>query len=95
LFSEAGVATLEEICRSLGLTMEQYRAALKDLSENDPPCATLLRHVPLADLVIARVIGATRDQVIGLRRKARERLARRLRAAGTIGAGSAPVGRVD
>jgi DNA-directed RNA polymerase specialized sigma24 family protein len=88
LFAEAGVAELDEICRALGLTAEQFEIALRELAaDTDPVCTELLKRAPLADLVIAKMLGATRDQVIGLRRKARERLARRI---GNIGGHSTP-----
>jgi DNA-directed RNA polymerase specialized sigma24 family protein len=62
----AGVASLRELAAAL----EMEPAAL----------ATLLRELPLPDSRIAERLGLTRQQVINLRKSARERLARRLAA---------------
>ncbi|HUA59265.1 MAG TPA: hypothetical protein VML19_10955 [Verrucomicrobiae bacterium] len=79
VFSESEIVTEADICRVLGLTGEQWAVVLSEAPTGDGNrCAALLRMIPLADLAIARLLGATRDQVIGLRRKARERLARRM-----------------
>lgn len=65
LLPVSGVATLREIARSL---------------EMDPAeLAELWPRLPLPDLTLASRLGLTRQQVINLRKSARERLARRMR----------------
>jgi hypothetical protein len=59
-----GIASQKQIAKLLGLTDEQFSALWSDL--------------PLDDLRIAQVLGITRQQVINLRKTARERLARRM-----------------
>ena len=58
-----GVATLGEIAESLDMPLN----ALQDMWDD----------LPLDDMAIARRLGVTRQQVINLRKSARERLARR------------------
>jgi DNA-directed RNA polymerase specialized sigma24 family protein len=58
-----GIATIEEIAAAMSLAPER----LKELWDE----------LPLDDLTIASMLGVTRQQVINLRRAARERLARR------------------
>lgn len=60
----SGIAPLEEIAAALEMTPAELRALWSSL--------------PLEDLVIAERMGITRQQVINLRKAARERLARRL-----------------
>jgi RNA polymerase sigma factor (sigma-70 family) len=59
-----GVASFSEIARTLGLSVDALSALWNDL--------------PLEDLKIASLIGATRQQVINLRKAARQRLHRRM-----------------
>jgi DNA-directed RNA polymerase specialized sigma24 family protein len=61
-----GVASLHDIAMSLGMTVEQLAGLWSDL--------------PLDDYAIARLLGVTRQQVINLRKSARERLMRRTKA---------------
>lgn len=63
-----GLATVDEIADLLGLSRERFAALWPDL--------------PRDDEWIAGELGVTRRQVINFRKCARERLARRLRAAG-------------
>src|SRR5262249_43289952 len=63
LFVLAGVAALREIAAAVSLTPQRLGELWNDL--------------PLDDLTIGSLIGATRQQVINLRKAARERLARR------------------
>lgn len=60
-----GVAQYDEIAASLDMTGEELAAIWNDL--------------PLDDLRIASLLNVTRQQVINLRKSARERLARRVR----------------
>ena len=59
-----GIASQEQIAEILELTQEEFSALWSDL--------------PLDDLRIAQIFGITRQQVINLRKTARERLARRM-----------------
>lgn len=63
-----GVASLAQIAAAMAMTEAEL-------------CA-LWQHLPLEDAVIAERLQITRQQVINLRRSARERLARRLREGG-------------
>jgi DNA-directed RNA polymerase specialized sigma24 family protein len=64
LFTIAGVASLRQIAEALEIPAEQFAAMWNEL--------------PLNDVAIASQLGITRQQVINLRKSARERLARRL-----------------
>ena len=66
VFPIAGVATLREIAEALEFQPEHLASIWNDL--------------PLDDLSIASHLGITRQQVINLRKSARERLARRMKA---------------
>ena len=66
----AATATPSRVAGLLGCPLEDLGRALED--------------VPLADLAIAHRLGVARQQVINLRKCARERLGRRLRARGGI-----------
>jgi hypothetical protein len=68
LFIFTGIVSVTQLAAALGLT----EAAL----------AELWNQLPLADLLIAERLGLTRQQVINLRKTARERLARRMRECG-------------
>jgi len=60
-----GVATVDKIAQVLEMTPEEFAALWNDL--------------PLEDNRIAEILGLTRQQVINLRKSARERLARRMK----------------
>jgi RNA polymerase sigma factor (sigma-70 family) len=66
LFPAAGVATFEQIAEALELPLGDFES--------------LWRKLPLDDLKLAEYLGATRQQVINLRRSARDRLMRRMKA---------------
>jgi hypothetical protein len=59
-----GTATIPEIAETLGFSREEF--------------ACIWNALPLEDLAIADRLGLTRQQVINLRKSARERLIRRL-----------------
>jgi DNA-directed RNA polymerase specialized sigma24 family protein len=65
LFPSTGVATLRQIADALELPAERF--------------AELWSELPLDDATIANLLGLKRQQVINLRKSARERLARRLK----------------
>ena len=64
LFPLLGIASMRQIADAVGMTPESFAEIWADL--------------PVEDLVIAERLGITRQQVINLRKVARERLARRL-----------------
>ncbi|MCS6861931.1 MAG: hypothetical protein NZT92_16620 [Abditibacteriales bacterium] len=66
LFPLTGVATMRQIAQALQMPPEKFAQLWNDL--------------PLDDETIAQHLGVTRQQVINLRKVARERLGRRLRA---------------
>ena len=66
LFPLSGIATPRDIAALLEIPAEQF--------------AELWNELPLDDATIARRLGITRQQVINLRKSARERLARRMKA---------------
>jgi hypothetical protein len=66
LFPATEVATFEQIAEALEVPADEFEA--------------LWRRLPLDDLSIAEYLGATRQQVINLRRSARDRLQRRRRS---------------
>ena len=61
-----GIATIHQIAEALDIPAEQF--------------AVLWNRLPLDDATIAGHLGVTRQQVINLRKSARERLARRLKS---------------
>ena len=61
-----GIASKQEMAEMLSMSAEQFSALWDEL--------------PLDDASIARLFGVTRQQVINLRKTARERLARRMKA---------------
>src|SRR5262249_28794033 len=65
LLPAIGIASLREIADSLGMPEEQL--------------ASIWNQLPIDDLTIASYLGGTRQQVINLRKTARERLARKSR----------------
>jgi hypothetical protein len=65
LFPLLGVATIRDIADSVGMPPGEF--------------APIWRELPLGDLRIASILGVTRQQVINLRKSARERLRRRMR----------------
>lgn len=68
LFVITGVAAPLDLAAAVGMEPEEFAAVWNGL--------------PLEDRAIAEMLGATRQQVINLRKCARERLARRMRAQG-------------
>lgn len=66
LVPHTGIATAQEIAAALAMSAEDLAAIWNEL--------------PLPDARIAAMLGLTRQQVINLRKSARERLGRRLRA---------------
>lgn len=66
LMPHTRTATIEQIAAALEMPVEEFLKLRNDL--------------PLDDLAIARLLGATRQQVINLRKCARERLERRMNA---------------
>jgi hypothetical protein len=66
LFPLRGIATIRQIAEALDMLPERFAELWKDL--------------PLEDAAIAELLGVRRQQVINLRKCARERLARRMRA---------------
>lgn len=66
LFPAAGVASFEQLAEALELPPEEFEE--------------LWRKLPLDDLNLADYLGITRQQVINLRRSARDRLMRRMKA---------------
>jgi DNA-directed RNA polymerase specialized sigma24 family protein len=65
VFPLAGIATIDEVAYALSMSADQL--------------ADLWNDLPLDDLTIASHLGITRQQVINLRKSARERLARRMK----------------
>lgn len=81
VFPENGAASIADIGRALALTAAQF-----DLIAPQPPGASdgerfaaLWNRLPLSDKLIARLLDATPQQVINLRKVARERLARQMK----------------
>lgn len=68
LFVLIGVASIDEIAEAVGMPIDELASLWNDL--------------PLDDLRIAARLGLTRQQVINLRKSARDRLARRMRTRG-------------
>jgi RNA polymerase sigma factor (sigma-70 family) len=66
LFPATNIATFEQIAETLEIPLEQF--------EN------LWANLPMNDASIAEMLGATRQQVINLRKNARDRLMRRMKA---------------
>jgi RNA polymerase sigma factor (sigma-70 family) len=66
LIPVTGIATIRQIAETLDIPAEQF--------------AVLWNRLPLDDATIAGHLGVTRQQVINLRKSARERLARRLKS---------------
>ena len=66
LFSLVGIATLHQMATVMELRWENFVA--------------LWNNLPLPDAAIAEMLEITRQQVINLRKSARERLARRMAA---------------
>jgi RNA polymerase sigma factor (sigma-70 family) len=66
LFPATHIATFEQIAETLEIPPEQFEK--------------LWANLPMDDLSIAELLGATRQQVINLRKNARDRLLRRMKA---------------
>jgi hypothetical protein len=95
VFIVSGIVTQSEMRAALGLSENQYqmlwsglklkdedRSMLPELEDDDERFALLRKYLPVQDKLIARLLSATRSQVIGLRSKALERLKRRMIAFG-------------
>ena len=67
LFFLGGIVEMPAMARALGLSPDDF--------------ARLLPHFPLDDATIGSMIGKTPQQVINLRKAARDRLKRRMKAA--------------
>ena len=91
IFPWHGIASISEIGKSLAFTVEQYErlwAALRldeavhqqvqILRTPEKKFALLWKCLPLEDSLIAQMLPATRQQVINLRRVARDRLQQQL-----------------
>jgi hypothetical protein len=91
LFWTYGVVSLRGIGAALQLTADQFsrvwpelqltdeeRHKAEALSSYDEKFALLWRHLPLTDLMIAKLLGTERQKVINLRKAAGARLSRRL-----------------
>lgn len=64
LFPAMGIATIQQLCAVLSMELQQF--------------GNLWKQLPLEDIRIGSLLGITRQQVINLRKCARERLSRRL-----------------
>jgi hypothetical protein len=69
LFPMTGIASIRKIAEALAMPAQEF--------------AKLWNNLPLEDSTIAQNLGVTRQQVINLRKSARERLARRMSALDT------------
>ena len=86
VFSSYGIATIEEMSEVVALSEAQYESIWKDLNipgnlrfnSSEEKFAHLWKILPLQDALIAQLLGATRQQVINLRKAACDRLRRRL-----------------
>jgi hypothetical protein len=84
VFPDNGIATIVEIGRSLALSNEQFDLLSKELPLElprtyDEKFAKLWNGLPLSDKLIARLLDATGQQVINLRKVARERLGKQMK----------------
>jgi len=84
VFPDNGIAGIAEIGRSLGISDSQFELLSKELSFKpdggyDERFASVWNHLPLTDKLIARLLDATPQQVINLRKVARERLGRQMK----------------
>jgi len=84
VFPHNGIAGVVEIGRSLAISKEQFELLSKELalqggSTYDEKFAMLWNRLPLNDKLIARLLAATPQQVINLRKVARERLGRQMK----------------
>jgi hypothetical protein len=91
LFVWHGIAGIEQLGDLLKITDEQFARVWNELPLDDEireqvqttndyytKFAALYAHIPLEDLIIAKLLGGERQQVINLRKGARERLAKYL-----------------
>jgi hypothetical protein len=84
VFPHNGIAGIREIGRSLAISSEQFDLLSRELaldggSTYDEKFAMLWNRLPLNDKLIARLLAATPQQVINLRKVARERLGRQMK----------------
>jgi hypothetical protein len=93
VFPENGVASIRDIGAAVALTGAQFvrlweelpldpaqRQAAVSLRSDEEKFAVVWNHLPLEDLLISRLLDATRQQVINLRKVARERILRQMQA---------------
>jgi hypothetical protein len=93
VFPWHGIASIPDIGKALGLTEEHYamlwtalpldaaaRHQAEGLRTPDEKFAMLWNFIPLEDRLIAQLLGASRQQVINLRRLARDSLMQQLQA---------------
>ncbi len=91
LFVWHGIAGIEQLGDLLNISNEQFervwnelpldqetRAQVQATSDYYVKFAALYCHIPLEDLLIAKLLGGERQQIINLRKGARERLAKTL-----------------
>jgi hypothetical protein len=84
IFPDNGIAGIADIGRSLALSGEQFDLLSKELRLDLPRSyeekfAMLWNCLPLSDKLIARLLDATPQQVINLRKVARERLGKQMK----------------
>ncbi len=84
VFRENGISGIADIGRSLAISNEQFELVAKELAlplpgKYDEKFAGLWNRLPLTDKLIARLLDATPQQVINLRKVARERLGRQMK----------------
>ncbi len=84
VFPNNGIAGIVEIGRSLAISNEQFALLTRELALDEAPSydekfALLWNRLPLNDKLIARLLDATPQQVINLRKVARERLGKQMK----------------
>src|SRR5260370_5035383 len=84
IFPDNGIAGIIQIGRSLAFSADQLALLSKELAldlagTGDEKFAMLWNSLPLNDKLIARLLDATPQQVINLRKVARERLGRQMK----------------
>lgn len=85
VFPDNGIASIVDIGRSLALSAEQFNCLSKELplelhGTYEENFAMLWNRLPLSDKVLARLLDATGQQVINLRKVARERLGKQMKS---------------
>jgi hypothetical protein len=84
VFPANGIASIVDIGRSIAISGEQFALLSKELalpggSTHDEKFAMLWNKLPLNDKLIGKLLAATPQQVINLRKVARERLGRQMK----------------